>query len=273
MKGNIPFFAAFAAVAGPVMFARGFAAWRRRRLIADTPTSKIRSMAMGIVEVTGTAVPRSAVEAPFSGKSCVYWKVDISMRSRNGWTVIHRNTSASPFYLRDETGLALVLPQGAECKLEGGVEEEVCNGLTLPDCYSSYLREHPTALGPLARAGLMRFREYLVDEGRPLFVLGSASPKARSLEVSDAEEFAATGTHDPGAVAVRAARLHTLDGEVRATIRRGENDHTFIISEESQLMMMAELGIKAVAYLVLGPILALMGLGYWLSTWSHGRLP
>jgi len=60
---------------------------------------------------------------------------------------------------------------------------------------------------------------------------------------------------------------------VRASIRRGDNDHTFIISEESQLMMMAELGIKAVAYLVLGPILALMGLGYWLSTWSHGHTP
>ncbi|MFI5372686.1 MAG: GIDE domain-containing protein [Candidatus Eisenbacteria bacterium] len=272
MKGNLPFFAAFATVAGPVMFVRGFAAWRRRRLIGDTPQSKIRSMAMGIVEVTGTALPRSGVEAPFSGKSCVYWKVDISARSRNGWTVIHHNTSASPFYLRDETGLALVFPQGAECKLEGGVEE-VCNGLTLPDCYSSYLRDHPTALGPFARAGMMRFREYLVEEGRPLFVLGSAIPKARALEVSDSDAFAATGTDDPGAVAARAARLHTLDGEVRASIRRGENDHTFIISEESQLMMMAELGIKAVAYLVLGPIIALMGLGYWLSMWSHGHTP
>lgn len=267
-----PFYAAVAVVAGPVMFASGFSAWRRRRLIADTPTSKIRSMAMGLVEVSGAAIPRSSVEAPFSGKSCVYWKVDVSTRSRDGWTVIHRESSSQPFYLRDETGIALVYPQGADCRLDGGVEE-VCNGLTLPDCYAEYLREHPSVLGTFARLGSLRFREYLVEETRALFVLGSATPKARVLEVSDAEAFAATGTDDPGAVALRASRLHELDGEVRATIRRGENETTFIISEQSQMTMMAELGIKSVAFVVLGPILALMGLAYWLSTWSHGRLP
>ena len=272
MNLDFPFVAGIAVIGGPVMFYHGFTAWRRRRLIADTPTSKIRSMAMGLVEVNGVAVPRSGAEAPFSGKPCVYWKVDVSTRSRNGWAVIHRETSSQPFYLRDDTGLALVFPNGAEGDLNGGVDE-VCNGLMLPDCYREYLSRNHTVLGPLTRFGELRFREWLVEEGRPLFVLGTAMPKARVLEVGDADAFAATGTDDPGAVAMRAARLHTLDGEVRASIRRGEHDTTFVISEQSQTMLMAELGIKSVAFTVLGPVITLLGLAYWLAAWSHGRMP
>ncbi len=265
-------FAAVAILGGPVMFAHGYTAWRRRRLIADTPTSKIRSMAMGLVEVTGAVSPRSAAEAPFSGKPCVFWKVDISTRGRNGWTVIHRETSSQPFYLRDETGLALVFPQGADTELAGGVEE-VCTGIMLPDCYAEYLRTHPTVLGPFARFGELRFRETLVEEGYALYVLGTATPKARVLEVSDTETFAATGTDGPAAVAMRAARLHQLDGEVRGTIRRGESGSTFIISERSQTALMDELGVRATAFLVLGPVITLLGLSFWLFDATHGRLP
>jgi hypothetical protein len=36
---------------------------------------------------------------------------------------------------------------------------------------------------------------------------------------------------------------------------------------------MTELGMKSVAYIVLGPILALLGLAYWLTVWSLGRMP
>jgi E3 Ubiquitin ligase len=264
---STPLLAAAAAIYGPVMFVKGFLAWNRRRLIADTPPSKIRSMAMGLVEVNGAAVPRSHVDAPFSGKSCVYWHVDISCRSKSSWSVLHRNTSSQPFYLRDDTGLALVFPQGAECRLTDPAEE-VCNSIALPDCYAEYLREHRTILGPITPSGTLRFREYIVEENRPLFVLGTAAPKARAMEVTDVETFAATGTDDPAAVAVRASRLRSLDGEVHATVRRGENNRTFVISEESQMMMMAELGMKSIAYVVLGPILALLGMAYWLWVWS-----
>jgi hypothetical protein len=259
-----------ATIFGPILFVRGFLAFRRRRLIADTPPSKIRSMAMGLVEVSGTAVPRSQIEAPFSGKACAYWRVDISAHSRSGWEVIHSNTSSQPFYLRDETGLALVFPEGADCRLTDGVVEE-CNGLALPDVYAEYMREHRTVTSALFSASTLRFREFLVEEGRALFVLGTATPKARAMEVTDFETFAATGTDDPAAVAVRASRLKSLDGEVHATIRRGENERTFVISEESQMTMMAELGFKSVAFIVLGPIMAILGLAYWLSIWSLGH--
>src|SRR5690349_12440553 len=129
-------YATLAATAGPVLFLRGFRDLRLRRLIRNTPPARIRSLPMGLVEVAGTAEARSTVIAPFSGRACVFWEVDISTTTRrNPWTVVHRNASGHPFYVRDETGLALVYPQGATCKLQRGVEEE-CSGLSLPECYA-----------------------------------------------------------------------------------------------------------------------------------------
>ena len=94
--------AALMSVGGPLCFLRGFHVQRRRRLMIDTPTARIRSMAMGLVEVNGQVRGRSMVSAPFSGHDCVFWQVDIAVQGRRGgWRVIHRNASGQPFYLED----------------------------------------------------------------------------------------------------------------------------------------------------------------------------
>ena len=93
MHGNPPVLASIFVVGGVVLFVRGFRAWTERRLIENTPTARIRSMAMGLVELEGTVEPRSVLAAPFSGHECAYWQVDISTRSKDGWNVIHKNSS------------------------------------------------------------------------------------------------------------------------------------------------------------------------------------
>ena len=89
------FWASAALAAGPWAYYRGFRTLRTRRLIANTPTARIRSMAMGLVEVHGSVRARSTLTAPFSQRPCAYWEVDISVRGRNrgSWTVVHRNRS------------------------------------------------------------------------------------------------------------------------------------------------------------------------------------
>lgn len=256
--------ATVAAVAGPLLFAHGFRDLRLRRLIQNTPTAHIRSMPMGLVEISGSAEPRSTVEAPFSGRSCVFWEVDVSTRARNGWVVVHRNASGHPFYVRDTTGVALVYPQGATCRLQHGLEEE-CVGLTLPECYSRYLTEQHLAMRGLWRAGVMRFRERTLDPGQPVFVLGTASPRARAVAVSDDEALAATGTEDAHGGSFRA-----VDQQTAAVIRRGDNERTFILSESSERDLTLTLGLRSGAELLGGPILTLLGLGAWLAMLSAG---
>jgi hypothetical protein len=263
---ELPFWASVALGAGPVMFRRSFRDLRVRRLIQNTPTSRIRSMAMGLVEINGEAIPRSELTAPFSGRACAYWQVDIATRSRrNAWHIVHRNASGNPFFLRDETGLALVYPQDATARLNFQVEEE-CLGISLPDVYARYLHEQHPAGNALWRLGSLRFRERVLEAGQRVYVLGTVVPRPQSVVISMDDELEATGTDDR-----RARRLHDLDHEVRGVLRRGQNESTFIISQQSERELTMQLGLRASAELIGGPALALFGLAYWLHALSVSR--
>jgi len=267
---RLPITAVVALVSGPWMFWRGFRALRTCQLIEDTPTARIHSAAMGLVELRGKVRGRSQVFAPFSGRACAYWEVDISVRGRNrgSWSTIHRNASGSPFFLQDESGVALVYPHGAECKVRFGTDEQ-CYGLDLPEVYAGYLKEHASLGSTLGRLSWMRFRERTLEEDMQVFVLGTAMPRSHAISVNeDADAIAATGTDGLGD-----RRRHELDGETAAIIRRGENERTFIISQESERELVFGLKWKAAAMIWGGPLLALFGLGYWLlAIGSHRTL-
>lgn len=254
------FLAGLALLGGPLWFAQGFGALRRKRLIENTPTSRIRSMAMGLVEVNGAVECRSQLAAPFSGRPCVYWQVEIdTRRGKRGWHTVHRRGSGQPFYLHDGTAAALVYPSGAECRLNHPTQEE-CLGISLPEVYADYLKRHCGASAGLWRLGAMRFRERILEETQRVYVLGTAAPMSRALTISDGEEMAATGTDDR-----HARRRQALTEATVAVIRRGENEQTFIISQDSEKSVTFMLGAKALLGLVGGPIAALFGLGWWLN--------
>ena len=267
-KLDIPVFSAVSLCAGPVLFLRSFRDLRTRRLIQNTPTARIRSMAMGLVEIKGVIEAHSVLSAPFSGYRCAFWEVDIAIPShrRGGWSIVHRNASGHPFYLRDETGLALVYPQGAACKVRFGSHEE-CTGAAVPECYRRYMTEQGIALRHLWRLSPMRFRERILEEGQGVYVLGSAEPRAQAHVISESEALEATGTE---AYAMR--RLSALHDETVAVIRRGRNEPTFIISQEPERELAMEMGLQALGKLVAGPALTLLGLGYWLHELSSQAL-
>ena len=269
MDFRIPMMAAVALGAGPWLFWKGFRQLRTLRLIENTPTARIRSMAMGLVEVHGRVSSRSTQTAPFSGKTCAYWQVDIAVRGRNrgSWSVIHRNASGSPFFLADDTGMAMVYPHGSDCRLRFGTEEE-CFGLMPPSPYAEYLHEHGSFMTQTARLGMLRFRERVLEEGQDVYVLGTATPRSQARVVGEAEALEDTGTYAPGV-----ARLRERDREYTAVIRQGENDRTFIISPEQERDLATGLRLKAGAMILGGPPIALFGLGYWLMALAMRRMP
>jgi hypothetical protein len=258
--------AAVGAIAGPALLAGGFKDLRLKRLIQNTPTSRIRSAAMGLVEVNGVIECRSLVSAPFTGRLCAAWNVDISIQGRQKtWSVVHRATSGHPFFLRDDTGVALVFPHGADCRVHFGVEE-TCPGIALPECYASYVG----TLGAqrhLWRLSMLRFRERVLEEGQRVYVMGTATPPATALVVSEGEGMAATGTGE-----WRAARVRGGDQQVAAVIRRGESEKTFIISQDSERDLTTGLGLQVFCKLVGGPLIGLLGLGYWIYAIASGAV-
>jgi hypothetical protein len=265
-------FGGFAMAGGTWLFFHGFQSLRTWRVIRDTPTARVRSMAMGMVELNGSVEPRSDLAAPFTGKPCVYWEVEISTRSgrRQGadsWTVVHSNRSGNPFFLRDETGVAMVYPQGADVKTPFGAEESTL-GLGVPDLYMQYMEEQGLGMRRLWAIGAMRFRERVLEQGHRVFVLGRAHPKAMARDVSfDEVELAATGTDG-----MRASRVRELDSEVRGVIRRGQNGEPFLVSQTSEAGMVLEYGVRAFGGLLGGPPLALFGLWCVLELARTGQL-
>jgi len=79
-------------------------------------------------------------------------------------------------------------------------------------------------------------------------------------------EVAATGT-DGG----RATRLRELTRETMGVVRQGQNERAFFISQQSERELTLELGLRAWGGLIVGPVLALFGIGMWLYALSSGR--
>ena len=91
-------------------------------------------------------------------------------------------------------------------------------------------------------------------------MLGTALPRAQVHTISEFESLQATGTDD-----VRASQVRTTHEQVAATVRQGEHEKTFIISQKSERDLTIHLGWKSVAKLIAGPALTLFGLGWWLN--------
>ena len=118
--------AVLAALAGCAALFVAHRAWRRARLVEDTPTSLARSAAQGFVRLEGTAqpMPGEPVIAPLSRRPCIWWRYRIEERRDSGkrgrpgsgkhWQSLETDTSSAHFELVDATGAVLVDPDGAE---------------------------------------------------------------------------------------------------------------------------------------------------------------
>ena len=269
----MPIVSGFAMCTGALAFVHGFRSLRLQRLIRDTPTAKVRSLAMGLVELQGALRGRSRVSAPFTNKDCVWWEVELqTLRESNkglkSWQTVHSERSGHPFYIDDGTGTALIYPQGADVRA-GSVVTEETHGFGVPEPYSGYMESRGLGMRHLWAMGPMRFRERVLDEGFAVFVLGRAEPKPHAVEISmDEEVLAATGTDAIGANHVR-----EHDGRCTAVIRKGPSDPALLISDKSEKSMTTEYGFKAFGGLVGGPLLAMFGLWCLVEMAKSGALP
>jgi E3 Ubiquitin ligase len=106
------------ALAGGGLIYYGFVVLRERALILNIPSSKIRSVAMGLAEIKGTARQNLPLVSPLTGVACVYYRYLVEEERRSGkrttWVTIDSGESTQPFHLEDETGRILVDPENAE---------------------------------------------------------------------------------------------------------------------------------------------------------------
>ena len=109
-------------LAGVACLFLGLRGLLRARLIADLPTSKTRSAAQGYVELEGRAkiMQGEPIYAPLSGVPCAWYSFKVEQRGRDmddrssGWQIIEKGVSEAIFHLRDDMGLCIIDPEGAD---------------------------------------------------------------------------------------------------------------------------------------------------------------
>ncbi|MEA3543802.1 MAG: hypothetical protein U9R69_01120, partial [Thermodesulfobacteriota bacterium] len=156
-SGALPFTIAM------VMFWYAFYFLQLKRQMENTPTSKVRSVAMGMVEVKGQAIRQFALISPMSNTPCVFYRLTKYRRDRNNrWRVSSVSRSDNvPFLLEDDTGRVEVDPTG--CRISAGSKQEGTPG--------------QVGLTRLGDDSDDKWVEEVIVDGTLLYVLGYASIK------------------------------------------------------------------------------------------------
>jgi hypothetical protein len=232
--------------AGLHLFFFGFREIRKKRLIEHTPTAKIRSVALGCVEVTGTAQQRSPLKTPLTAADCVVYRFKVEQQTRDSkgrthWRTVRQGNSTSYFYVQDETGKILVDPLGAEVLLT-----------------KDYVTVDKAGLGPA-----MRYSEWYIQPGDFVYILGTAkkftdaaasraarlAEKLRQIKADQAALLKEFDADQDGHISIEewdraraAAEDAVLAEELRQpqsaaddlVIGTGEHEKTFIISDHDE---------------------------------------
>lgn len=153
------------------------------RLLRALPTSKVKGVFMGMVEVKGTAESALPLQSFLAERECVHYAYTIEekwrrvttsngkTRTTTGWTTVAQGGNSQDFYLRDDTGDLLIRPYGAEIEADEVMESEC--GESAPIYYGK--GPHESISGSVHRR---RFIEHAVPHHSPIYVAGHARERA-----------------------------------------------------------------------------------------------
>ena len=231
-------------IVGIVLFTFGLFKSNRKRLIESIPTSKIRSIAMGLIEIYGKVTPinQSVLKSPFSLKDCVYYKYNIdeyrSTGKSSAWITIAKGEEKIPFYVQDETGKVTVDPSGAKIEISKDFQIQSGMGTDPPGSVKQFLRTKNLRFeGVLFGINkTMRFIEYFIEPNDHLYVLGTAADNPFKKDAT------------------------ALKGEEDIIITKGVHEKLFYISDKPEKNILKNLSISSKAFMIFGAFIAIMSL-------------
>ncbi len=161
------FVALIVAVSAAALVWNALASFKLRRL-EDRPTSRVRSLAAGPVELAGRADAATLV-APVSGEACVYWDYAIWRDDGDDGMelVVAHDSAAWPIPLRDDTASLWIDARGAELVTLHEARFEVATGSRRNPRLARFLELHR-----VDGERKTRVHERRIAAGDPLFVRG-----------------------------------------------------------------------------------------------------
>jgi len=175
-SGKSVVFAVLLFLIGVGLFVRGFRALQRKRLILDTPCSKVRSAALGLVELKGLAVGPHTVPSPITQRPSLCYRTALWQEVGSGkerrWEQVADERFHLLFFLKDNTGMVLVDPDQAEmdihCDFKGEYHHSMFTGDQVPPRVADFAMRHGV---PTDRN--IRVEEYCLKPQNPLYILGT----------------------------------------------------------------------------------------------------
>jgi hypothetical protein len=255
--------AAAGIVIGLYMFFRGFGLLRRKLLIEGVPSSTVRSAALGLVEVSGTATGPYSVISPLSKTECYFYRAILPRHDDC------QETLCVPFFLDDGTGKLLIDPRGAETDLQASFSEDV-EWDSAPDYIRHFLSRHGVTSGQV--------EEYCIRANDRLFVTGTLqdnpaidqmnengrssqagglrylSPEAADLQ----RELAFPGLEKlPASARFSIQKQNEFNVNPPVLLMKGRSEDLFLISWSSRRRMLRGLAFYSAICIWGGPILTL----------------
>ncbi len=237
-----------------VFFALFLQGLRRHRIIADTPTARLRSAAQGYAEIKGwaEAFEGHPLLSPLTHSACCWYEYRIEREDRDGdgdtsWTTVASGRSGRPLMVHDETHRALIEPRGGDVVTrhreqwydrKGGLNIDI----------------GPVELGSGRRH---RYTEKRIHDGEPVYALGNL----RTLdEGAMADYFTPLMKDEPAGPLVEAARNQARRSEPMHVLEKHrDRRRPFIISTDGEGDLIKRYRRQAAIFFVLFwfPFLAL----------------
>lgn len=256
--------AAFLLISGLGVVAAGYSTYWRRNLVLNTPTSTVRSLPIGNVEVKGQArsiSEKDALQAPLTGEPCLGYAYKIQwFDAEEGWRTAAEDSDGVRFVLDDGTGQVLVNPDNATFYLNPTVDETVKAGEDRPDVLAD--QEQPS----LSNAGTIEEAEDIIHEQHKTDLVDTTGTDARYIERR-------LHAGDPVYVFGRAQERSGSQTGTQNTDRlviTGEPGSFFTISNINEDALIEELGSHTWKKIAVG--LAAIMLGLVGVLWSMGLI-
>jgi len=176
-----PAFALLGAIALAVV---GYFALRRKRLMQNVPTSKVKGVFIGLNELKGGCRVETPLTSFLAGKECIWYSYKIEeewersettndgegnskTERKTGWTTIDSGEERRSFHLEDDTGQIRVLPEKAKF-----IGDRVLSD-TVRRTESLYHGKGPRG-DIVDSTGRRRFVEHAIPIDAEIYCLGSA---------------------------------------------------------------------------------------------------
>lgn len=136
----------FGLLFGLVCLYGGWDRYKRAQLVRDTPTSTVRSLAVGAAEVKGEAEPvDEPLVSPLTNQQACMYSLEIEEYRSNdegsNWRTVMSLSDQVPFLVDDGTGRVLVEPGGATLAIEVEERIEVDDGHEPPEELGTWAHE------------------------------------------------------------------------------------------------------------------------------------